>query len=277
MAATSPAAKTPGQPVTSPNSSQRIRPWTMSTGKRCTTGSMPVPAVAIRLRVAITSPLDSRTSCAEADATFAPNRTSIPRLVRSFRAIAETFSLMLGSTRVPGSTHTIRTRDLDKWGYNGIDSPISPSIDRHAAVLEINLADFVHVDADPWQDLAQRHDDMLRLHRIGQHLGHQPVPEFDIVPADEGHVESLAWTLESKDLTGGPHAGVTASQDQNVVCHVHTASRRPRATVTDAGGRRRVRKRPNSSQAMATPSGTMSSSTGIAVVKARPGEIAGKP
>src|SRR6266705_5588605 len=45
MAATSPAAKTPGQPLTRPNSSQRTRPRTKVTARGCTTGLMPVPAV----------------------------------------------------------------------------------------------------------------------------------------------------------------------------------------------------------------------------------------
>src|SRR2546427_7031706 len=54
-------------------------------------------------------------------------------------------------------------------------------------------------------------------------------------------------------------------------------SGRPEAVALDAGPLRRTRKRPDSSQAIALPSGTMSTSTGMAVERSRPGMIAGNP
>jgi len=65
---------------------------------------------------------------------------------------------------------------------------------------------------------------VLRLHRVGQHLGHETMPELDVVAADKGHVEPFARTLVPDEFAGGPDAGVTAAQDQDIVreavdCH----------------------------------------------------------
>jgi len=46
------------------------------------------------------------------------------------------------------------------------------------------------------------------------------VPEFDVVAADKGHVEPFAGTLVPDEFAGGSDAGVTAAQDQNIVCAV---------------------------------------------------------
>jgi len=87
-------------------------------------------------------------------------------------------------------------------------------------VLEVDLTDFVDVDTDSWQDLSQGHDDMLRLHRVGQHLWHETMPELDVVAADKGYVEPFAPTLALDELAGGSDAGVTAAQDQDIVREV---------------------------------------------------------
>src|SRR2546422_11084580 len=46
------------------------------------------------------------------------------------------------------------------------------------------------------------------------------MPELDVVAADKGHVEPFARTLMPDELLGGPDAGVTAAQDQDIVCEV---------------------------------------------------------
>src|SRR2546422_11403151 len=46
------------------------------------------------------------------------------------------------------------------------------------------------------------------------------MPELDVVAADKGHVEPFARTLMPDELLGGSDAGVTAAQDQDIVCEV---------------------------------------------------------
>src|SRR3989441_2588048 len=46
------------------------------------------------------------------------------------------------------------------------------------------------------------------------------MPELDVVAADKGHVEPFARTLVPDELLGGSDAGVTAAQNQDIVCEV---------------------------------------------------------
>src|SRR2546428_7321196 len=46
------------------------------------------------------------------------------------------------------------------------------------------------------------------------------MPELDVVAADKGHVKPFARTLVPDEFAGGSDAGVTAAQDQDIVCEV---------------------------------------------------------
>src|SRR5256885_1139386 len=148
---------------------------------------------------------------------------------------------------------------------------------RDTRVLPVPLDGLAHLDGHVVRNKA------AESVRIGDDVGCQRrrcrACPFDGAPglvrgpiAARGH--SSTACRERQSNAEGHDGGFPPVHDYAALC---AWSGRLEAIAVDAGTLRRTRKRPSSSQAIAIPSGTMSSSTGMAVVRSRPGMIAGNP
>ena len=79
-------------------------------------------------------------------------------------------------------------------------------------VDRLNLA---RVDGDARQDFAQRDQHMLGLQNAGDDLWHQPMPDFDVLAADDRDVDLVTGPPVCDQLAGASDTGVAATEDED--------------------------------------------------------------
>jgi hypothetical protein len=97
---------------------------------------------------------------------------------------------------------------------------------RHPPVYRVDRLDLARVDRDPRKDLAERDQHMLRLQHAGDDLRHQPVPDFDVLAADNRDVDLVAPPTMFDELAGAADASVPAAEDQDALAAHDQRARR---------------------------------------------------
>src|ERR1700682_4102178 len=99
------------------------------------------------------------------------------------------------------------------------------SLERHLVALaaetehrstreRVDRLDLSRVDRDAGQDLPQWDQHVLGLQDAGDDLRHQPMPDFDVLPTDDGDIDLVAYAPVLDQLAGATDPGVPAGEDQ---------------------------------------------------------------